>query len=38
MKKLKYGMIGCGGIACSKHYNAMEALKDFVEVVAVCDI
>lgn len=38
MKKLKYGMIGCGGIAQSKHYSSLEANKDMIEVVAVCDI
>lgn len=38
MKKLKYGMIGCGGIATSKHYSALADMTDVVEVVAVCDI
>lgn len=38
MKKLKYGMIGCGGIAQSKHFRSLEANKDMIEVVAVCDI
>jgi predicted dehydrogenase len=36
-KKLKYGIIGCGGIANGKHLPALSRLKD-VEVVAFCDI
>lgn len=31
-------MIGCGGIATSKHYSALADMKELVEVVAVCDI
>lgn len=38
MSKLKYGIIGCGGIANSKHFTALADLSDLVEVVAVCDI
>ena len=38
MKKLKYGIIGCGGIAQSKHAQAFNAIKNEVEVVALCDI
>ncbi|MFV0344482.1 MAG: Gfo/Idh/MocA family protein [Anaerocolumna sp.] len=38
MKKLKYGMIGCGGIATSKHYSALNDMHDIVEVIAVCDV
>jgi predicted dehydrogenase len=36
-KKLRYGIIGCGGIANGKHLPALSKLKD-VEVVAFCDI
>ncbi|GHU58191.1 oxidoreductase [Spirochaetia bacterium] len=36
-KALKYGIIGCGGIANGKHLPALSKLKD-VEVVAFCDI
>ena len=37
MKKYKYGIIGCGGIANGKHMPAISRLKD-VEMVAFCDI
>lgn len=37
-KKLKYGVIGCGGIAKGKHFPALETITSMVEVVAVCDI
>jgi predicted dehydrogenase len=36
-KTLKYGIIGCGGIANGKHLPAIKGLKD-VEVTAFCDI
>lgn len=37
MKKVKYGIIGCGGIANGKHMPAIQKLPD-VEMVAFCDI
>ena len=36
-KKLKYGIIGCGGIAKAKHLPSVKKLGD-VEVSAFCDI
>jgi predicted dehydrogenase len=36
-RKLKYGIIGCGGIANGKHMPAISKLND-VEISAVCDI
>ena len=36
-KKLRYGIIGCGGIAQSKHLPSIKKIAD-VEVVALCDI
>ena len=36
-KKIKFGLIGCGRIS-ARHFEAMEALKDDIELVAVCDI
>lgn len=38
MKKLKFGIIGCGGIANNKHMPAYKNLGDQVELVAFCDI
>lgn len=38
MKKLRYGIIGAGNIANGKHLPGYSALKDDVEIVAVCDI
>lgn len=38
MKKLKLGIIGCGGIANNKHMPALKVLSDKVEMVAFCDI
>ncbi|WP_283584236.1 Gfo/Idh/MocA family protein [Limosilactobacillus difficilis] len=38
MKKLKFGFVGCGGIANQKHFPALAKLKDKVEMVAFCDI
>ena len=37
MKKLKFGIIGCGGIANQKHLPALAKLADQVELVAFCD-
>ncbi len=37
-KKLKIGIVGCGGIANQKHLPAMKENSDFCEVVAFCDI
>jgi len=37
MKKLRYGIIGCGGIS-GKHLTGYSALADDVEIVACCDI
>jgi predicted dehydrogenase len=36
-EKLKYGIIGCGGIAENKHLPAIKKLEN-VEVTAFCDI
>jgi predicted dehydrogenase len=36
-KKLKYGIIGCGGIANGKHLPALGKLPD-IELAAFCDI
>lgn len=35
--KLKYGIIGCGGIAEAKHLPALQRVAD-VEVAAFCDV
>ena len=37
MAKLRVGIIGCGGIANSKHMSALKDIKE-VEMVAFCDI
>lgn len=37
MEKLKFGIIGCGGIAHGKHFPALAKLSDRVEIVAFCD-
>lgn len=37
MKKVRIGIVGCGGIANQKHMPALSAL-DNVEIVAFCDI
>jgi len=37
MRKVKVGIIGCGGIANGKHMPALSRLND-VELVAFCDI
>ncbi|MDR3249101.1 MAG: Gfo/Idh/MocA family oxidoreductase [Treponema sp.] len=36
-KKLRYGLVGCGGIAEAKHLPAIGKLED-VELAAFCDI
>ncbi len=36
-KKLKAGIIGCGGIANGKHMPSVAKVKD-VEIVAFCDL
>lgn len=38
MKKLRFGFIGCGGIANQKHFPALSKLTDKVELVAFCDL
>lgn len=37
-KKLRVGIIGCGGIAEQKHLPALKNNKDLAEIVAFCDI
>ncbi len=37
-KKLRAGIIGCGGIANAKHFPALAKLNDRIELVAFCDI
>lgn len=36
-KKLKFGIIGCGGIANQKHLPALSKLNDKIEIGALCD-
>ena len=38
MKKLKAGIVGCGGIARQKHMPAITKLSDLCEATAFCDI
>jgi predicted dehydrogenase len=38
MKKLRAGIVGCGGIANQKHFPALSLLKDEVEIAYFCDI
>lgn len=38
MKKVRIGIIGCGGIAKQKHFPALAEYKDLCEMVAFCDI
>lgn len=38
MKKLRIGIVGCGGIANMKHFPSLHALKEHVELVAFCDV
>lgn len=37
-KKLRVGIIGCGGIANQKHFPALQKNADLNEMVAFCDI
>ena len=36
-RKVKVGIIGCGGICNGKHMKALKSLN-YVEIVALCDI
>lgn len=38
MKKVKIGIIGCGGIASNKHMPSLIKLNDMCEIIAFCDI
>ena len=38
MKKVRVGIIGCGGIANNKHMPALSKLSEYCEMVAFCDI
>lgn len=38
MRKVKIGIIGCGGIANNKHLPSLAKLGDLCEVIAFCDI
>ena len=38
MEKLRFGIIGCGGIANAKHLPALSAFPEEVELVCFCDI
>ncbi|MBS5520667.1 MAG: Gfo/Idh/MocA family oxidoreductase [Clostridiales bacterium] len=38
MEKVKVGIVGCGGIANSKHLPALKKNKDLNDIVAFCDI
>ncbi len=38
MKKVKVGIIGCGGIANNKHFPALKKNSELNEIVAFCDI
>ena len=37
MKKIKGGVIGCGGIANGKHLPCLAGIED-IEIVAFCDL
>lgn len=37
-KKVKIGIIGCGGIANQKHFPSLKANSEMNEIVAFCDI
>ena len=37
-KKLKLGIVGCGGIANQKHFPAIDQLGELCKIVAFCDI
>ena len=38
MKKVRIGIVGCGGIANGKHLPSIKANADLAEVVGFCDI
>jgi predicted dehydrogenase len=38
MKKIKVGIVGCGGIANQKHFPALKANAELCEITAFCDI
>ena len=38
MKKLRVGIVGCGGIANQKHFPALKSQSELCEMVAFCDI
>jgi predicted dehydrogenase len=38
MKKVKIGIIGCGGIANNKHFPSLKKNAELNEIVAFCDI
>lgn len=38
MKKLRVGIVGCGGIANQKHFPALKSQSALCEMVAFCDI
>ncbi|MGB8455497.1 MAG: Gfo/Idh/MocA family oxidoreductase [Anaerocolumna sp.] len=38
MRKIKIGIIGCGGIANNKHLPSLKACSDKNEMIAFCDI
>ncbi len=38
MKKVRIGIIGCGGIANQKHFPALSEYPDLCEMVAFCDV
>ncbi len=37
MKKVRIGIIGCGGIANNKHFPALKSQSDKCDIVAFCD-
>ena len=38
MKKIRVGVIGCGGIANGKHLPSLKKQSDRVDLVAFCDL
>ena len=36
MKKINIGIIGCGRIS-KKHFDALEKLEDYFNIVSICD-
>lgn len=38
MKKLRIGIVGCGGIANNKHLPALQKLSEYCEISGFCDI